>query len=157
MKEKEVNNIIRKSLDWGYKIPDDGSAMSMGIKRPFDVFGIIDGRPIYIESKAMNKMESFNLGRIRDHQIKNLLEIKKLNQGAICAIALSVNCGRAKHRLYLWTDVETINTRRNNKENFKKVELEKLNNFVLRENSTCINEEGFEVKCHKYDLRKLID
>jgi len=156
MKEAEVNNIIRKSLDWGYKIPDDGSSMSMGIKRPFDVFGIIDGRPIYIESKAMNKMQSFNLGKIRDHQIKSLVDIKKLNPDAICGIALSVNCGRAKHRLYLWTDVEEIARRRDNKENFKKTELETLENYVLRKKTTCINGDGYTVSCHKYDIKSLI-
>ena len=128
MNEAKINTMIRKSLFWGFKIPDG----SMG-KLPFDIFGVYQGKAIYIETKYLPSPKSFNFHRLEDHQIKALLDIEKLNtEGAFVSLFLvAVNYGRAKIRVYYYKDMAEIDERKRNKKNILKKEFDSSSNYVV--------------------------
>lgn len=130
MLEKDFNTIFRRSLDWGYKISDAGGQLSG--QKPFDGFGMLDGTPIYFESKFLPKPMSFNLNRIEDHQIDNLLKISKLNNDIHCVIVLCVDWGRSDKRVFIFSNMEEIFKRRVEGKNFLKKELETLPYYHIK-------------------------
>lgn len=138
--EQETNNIFRKSIfdanGWAYKIPDPGASEALtAVPRPFDGFSVLNGELLCWEGKFLNKMSSFNLQTIKDHQIENLLAIKNLSNTAECWIVLGVNVARGDNRIYIFKDIHDINKRREAKQNFLKKELESLPYYKVFKNS----------------------
>jgi len=77
LSEVHCNNFIRKSLNWGFKIPDS-QVGKHHIKNCFDGFGIWNKTPIYWESKFFPepvKRISHNDLFKRKHQVENLIQI----------------------------------------------------------------------------------
>jgi len=130
MTEAEYCTIIKNSLEHitevGYKIPDPTNSFNTTIKRPFDMIGSFKGKALYIEVKAMNGLHSFNLKKIQDHQIQNLLLYHTHVTDSLCWIALGCYISRGDNRLYIFNNIDIIAERRNNKKNILKKELEKL-------------------------------
>ena len=128
--EAECCTIIKNSfITLGqvmWKIPDPSGQYTQTIQRPFDLFGTWRGKPIYMEVKYINKLKSFDLQRIEEHQITSLLALKNVLPESICCIALGVKVGRGDNRIYFFTDIYDIERRRTNKQNYKKKELESL-------------------------------
>ena len=143
--ESEACTILKNSfIEQGhylYKIPDPSSDFGNTIQRPFDLFGRYNDKAIYIECKFSNGLKSFNLDSIREHQIEGLLEFSKV-KNALCFIFLAVKGGRGDSRFYFWP-IQEIFPRYQNKENFKKRELETLpyyhvkKNLILEDISVC--------------------
>lgn len=124
--EQALNTVIKNSLQWAEKIPDASGNFAV-TPRAFDGFGIShNGLPVYWEAKYLKTMESFNLQKIEDHQITNLLTIKRLCPIAQCWIVLGVSVSRGDNRVYIFGDVEDINNRRIDRRNYLKKELETL-------------------------------
>jgi penicillin-binding protein-related factor A (putative recombinase) len=117
-----------------WKIPDPSSRFGQTSQLPFDMFGVYRAKPIYIEVKYMNKMKSFDLGRIEDHQIANLVLLKVLCPKAECWIVLGVRVDRGDSRFYIFSDMLDIQQRRNMKKNYLKKELETLPFFSVHKN-----------------------
>ena len=136
--EAETCTIIKNSIivqgGWASKIPDPSTLFSQTSQRPFDIFGIWEHIPLYMEVKYINKLKSFDLSRIEDHQIQNLLEIKRLLPSAYCCIALGVKVARGDSRVYFFFDIEEVAKRRENKQNYLKKELETMVYFSVHKN-----------------------
>lgn len=141
MQEKEFNRIVRSTIirekGWAFKIADPPKAMMeanrLPEQNPFDGFGILsNGRPIYWESKYMKGFHSFNLDSIRDHQISNLLKIKMLNKDLLCIVILCCNISPKDKRVFLFSDIENLNYRRDNKLNYKIKELNTRPYLIIR-------------------------
>ena len=128
MDERDVNRIMARSLDFGYKIPDppQQAATSSG-QRPFDGFGVWDLSPVYWEAKFARQVKSFDLSRIAPHQADALDECVKIHQAADAKvwIVYGVHVGRGDFRFWIF-DWEIIKPRRDAKNNIKKKELEQL-------------------------------
>jgi len=120
--------------DLAYKIPDPTGQFINTIPRPFDLFGSVRGLPWYCEVKFLNKLQSFDLQRIEDHQIQNLLDLKEKTVGALCWIVLAVKVARGDSRFYIFKDILDIAERRKNKRNYLKKELETLTYYTVRKN-----------------------
>ena len=133
--EQELCTIIKNSVvSYGgvcWKIPDPTGAFAQTVPRPHDLFGAIDNKPLYIEAKFMKGLSSFSLQAIADHQIQSLLELKKQLPEAECWIVLGVKIPRA-NRVYVFKDIEIINSRRNLKMNFLKKELESIPYMLVK-------------------------
>ncbi len=90
MLEKELNTIIRRSLErgnnFGFKIADPNQSVfragSGAIKNPFDGFGVNKDRAVFWEAKIFSG-KTFKISEMRDHQIANLLQIWNMESGAI--------------------------------------------------------------------------
>jgi hypothetical protein len=138
MNESDICTIIKNSFiangDFAYKIPDPSSVYTMTIQRPFDIIATFEGKPIYMEVKYMNKLQSFNLSHIQDHQIQALTLLQKKVPTALCCIALGVKVDRGDTRIYIFYDIFEIERRRLNKENYKKKELEAMSYFAVHKN-----------------------
>lgn len=125
------NTMISKGCKM-YKIPDPTSDFRNTIQRPFDMFGISISNPYYIEVKFMNKLMSFNLNKIENHQIRELTEIKRLNPNARCWIVLGIKVSKMDSRIYIFKDIMEIEKRRTDKENYLKKELETLPYYSVK-------------------------
>jgi penicillin-binding protein-related factor A (putative recombinase) len=134
--ESEVCTIIKNSfIDQGnylYKIPDPSSSFSSTIKRDFDMFGRYGERPIYIEVKYLNGLQSFNLKRIEEHQFIALKEFKKVKD-SLCYIVLGVHVKFGDNRIYFW-DVDYIYDRYEKSENILAKELKTLPFYTIKKN-----------------------
>lgn len=132
--ESESCTIVRNSFisqnHYLFKIPDPNSNYTNTIKRPFDLFGRYEEKPIYIEMKYLSKLESFNLNRIENHQFEALLEHKKIKD-AICLIGLSINVSRTDKRIYFW-DINYIYNRFLSKKNILKKELINIPFYTIK-------------------------
>jgi hypothetical protein len=135
--ESELNTIIKNSLVFGFKIPDVASDFSITIAKAFDGFGVSKDTdikhvsthtyvPVYWESKFANHFKSFDLSRIEQHQIDNLVKLKYLMPYAKCWIIYGVKVARGDNRVFIFDDVEDIKLRKKEKRNFLKKELEGL-------------------------------
>lgn len=107
--EQEFNSCIGRSLDWHFKIPDDSRC-----QKPFDGFGVKDGKSVYWESKFLREPKSFNWNRLEEHQLRNLKEIKSLNPGSLCLVIIGVVFGRGDIRVFVFDDLEEIEYRKKN-------------------------------------------
>ena len=136
MNEQQLNTIIGNSLDWRHKISDGGRHGFL----PFDGVGIFNNAPVYWEAKFLKKPQSFNFNRLEDHQIANLLEVQRLLPGNPSWFIIGVDFGHADKRVYLFRDMEYINTRKNEKDNILKKEFEKRRNYV------CIKKQLIDFK-----------
>lgn len=127
--EAELNLIVKQAIiadgkGWASKIPDPSSDYAKTVQRPFDGLAILpNGTPVYWEGKFLNKMESFNLQDIKDHQIENLCCIKELNPNLECWIVLGVKVGRGDNRVFIFSDPFKIRDRRLAKNNYYAKEL----------------------------------
>ena len=130
--EEELNTCLKSSLTVGIKIPDPSSQFNMTVRRPFDLFGVFRGLPIYIEAKFQKTISSFNLSRIADHQLENLLAFKKAMPCSLCWIVLGINVDKGDNRIYIFNDIFEIEERRKNKNNISKKELEVLPYLLIK-------------------------
>lgn len=138
--EAEFNGIVVKSLNqsgWAYKVPDQVSLITgFGAPKPFDIVGIYkdkkgEGRPVYIESKFLPRVESFNFSRLEDHQIEALSKCQNLlGDKALVLLLICVDFGRAEKRVYFYKDMKEIGDRKRNKKNILKKEFESTNNYT---------------------------
>lgn len=128
--EAETCTIFKNSLIAagykGYKIPDPSGDYGKTIKRPFDIMGSWANNLLLVEAKFESSLKSFDLQRIEDHQIEELLDWQKKIPGTQSWIVLGVKAARADNRIYIFKDMKEIERRRNTKENYLKKELEKL-------------------------------
>jgi penicillin-binding protein-related factor A (putative recombinase) len=128
--EKDFNTIIKNSFEWAYKIPDpQGKFAPFATQRPFDGMAVYKNKPLYWEAKYSNKLQSFNLKSIQDHQLKNLITIKTLIPDSYCWILYGVKIKRGEYRVYLFDDLNDIENRRADGKNFYKTDLEKMQFF----------------------------
>jgi len=142
--EQEVCSIFNKSLKLCFKIPDPSGDFAHTIERPFDHFGAYNRKPLYVETKFLRGMQSFNLqGKIQDHQMKWLLDFKEQVDDAECWIVLGINVARGDQRLYIWRVLKEVSTRRINKDNFLKKELETLPYFPVHKGVIDLNKNLF--------------
>ena len=136
--EAEVCTIIKNSFiaigEECWKIPDPTGDFASTIKRPFDMFGSFEGNPLYLEVKYMNKMQSFNLNRIEDHQIEALDSLQRKIPTAHCGIALGIKVGRGDNRIIFFHNINEIKVRRKQKQNYLKKELESMSYFEIHSN-----------------------
>lgn len=91
MKEVDLNSALSRSFGragFSFKIPDPLGGM--GSQNPFDLFCVLSGKPLYIESKFKKGVYAFNFKSIEDHQWRNLLQIKSLLPEAYCLVVLGV-------------------------------------------------------------------
>lgn len=130
--EQELCTILRNSLTWAYKIPDNSTAFTSMSQRPFDIFGVLGDQPIYIEAKFANKMKSFDLSRIEDHQMTNLICIHTLIPNSLCWVVYGVKVARGDNRVFIFRDIEELAIRRAEKRNFLKKELETLPYYPIK-------------------------
>lgn len=130
--EATFNHDIGKSLDWYYKISDDGSSAGIGGKRPFDGFGILNGQAVYWESKYLKSCEAFNFANLKQHQIDNLVRIQKLMPDAICLFIVGVHMGERDVRAFIFTDMLDLKVRKEEKRSIFKKEFEELKNYVRK-------------------------
>ena len=145
MTEADLNHDIGKSLTLYYKIPDDGSSVGIGGKRPFDGFGALNGRPVFWEAKLLKSFESFNFKKLKSHQIQNLIDYKKEIPNAFCLFVIGVIVSPRKVRLYVWSslnDLLEIQKRKEEKNNIKAKELLTLTNYIEKTKGTFNFTEG---------------
>ena len=75
MNESKFNAEIIKSIKlvggWAYKIPDLPGPTT---KKPFDIVGSLNGRPLAIEGKMMKNFSRFSKKEFRPHQLNCLIE-----------------------------------------------------------------------------------
>jgi hypothetical protein len=126
-----LKNSIIKANGVCWKIPDPSSTFNQTIPRPFDMFGTLGSRPWYAEVKYLKGLKSFNLQDIKDHQIENLCTLKYQLPTASCWIVLAIKAGRGDNRFYIFEDVSLIASRRTEKQNYLKKELELLPYFPV--------------------------
>lgn len=130
--ERDLNKILTSSLDVGYKIQDVGDGV--GNKRPFDLFGTFNDRPVYVEGKFKPVPEAFNWSRLEDHQIDYLLKFDIPN--AIACVIIGVVFKRGDIRCFVYCTEEAAYRKKNNisvtkkefmnDENYVKVEKGKV-------------------------------
>ena len=123
--EREFNSCIGRSLDWHFKIPDDSRC-----EKPFDGFGIVNGKSIYWEAKFIHQPEAFNFHRLEDHQLRNLREIKSLNPDAICIVIIGVVFGRGDIRAFIFDDLDEIARRKEFNVSIKKKEWLQISDYL---------------------------
>lgn len=138
--EAEFNGIVVKSLNqsgWAYKVPDQVSLVTgYGAPKPFDIVGIYrnltgEGMPVYIESKFLHRVESFNFSRLENHQLEALLKCQNLlGEKALVLLLICVDFGRAEKRVFFYKDMKEIENRKNNKKSILKKEFESSNNYT---------------------------
>lgn len=102
--EKELDRVLFNSLKPGYKIADPsfagGSAGELN-KRPFDGFGVYEGRVAFIEGKFLPEPKAFNWSRLEDHQLEWL---KAFNlPGCITCVIIGVQFKRGDIRCFPYT------------------------------------------------------
>jgi hypothetical protein len=133
MKETDCNTVLSHTFDkeyfkgmrWGFKISDFQGGL--GVQNPFDFFGAIENKPLYVESKLIkNGLYAFNFNKIEDHQLVNLLAIKKIIPDALCLIAIFFWESRKMFKC-LFVDINYIQQLiEQGKKSFLKKELEEL-------------------------------
>ena len=136
MNEASFNHDIGKSLEWSYKIPDDGSSIGIGGKRPFDGFGIVNGKPVYWESKFLKSVSAFNFDNLKQHQIDNLFAIKKLAPDSYCLFIVGVQYSTRETRAYIFHDIEEIFKRKRDSKSIFAKEFEQLTNYITRKSGS---------------------
>jgi hypothetical protein len=144
MKESELNLIIKNTFnenEFCFKIPDGREGIA--IQNPFDLFGVIQGRPSYIESKLIKGgIYSFNFDKIEDHQFANLLKIENcIKVPHHCLIAVGFYKPRELKIVMFFDFMYIWNEKQNGRKSFLKKELEVYynNNMFLPIKSTLTN------------------
>lgn len=138
MLESDFNSIVVRSLNqqggYGYKIPDTFSVYShQRNTAPYDIFGYYNGKFVCCESKWLQKPQAFNLNRLEDHQITNLIKAYELMRGnGISLFVIGVDYGKGDKRVYRWKNEELYNIldRKNNKQSILKKEFEQNEDYI---------------------------
>ena len=153
MLEKDFNSIVTKSFNsqggYSFKIPDERSTITgFHSKNPYDVFGLYKGKFWAWESKWMNKVQSFNLNRLEDHQIDSLIKSYEImGENGVSVFAIGVDFGRADKRIFIWANSELYNIRERKKlkSNILGKEFKELTNFVRISKKEVIIDEVLEL------------
>ena len=143
--EQELCTVIRNSVNGtansiAWKIPDPTSSFGSATKRPFDLFGTLNGVPFYAEAKYMKTALSFDLQDIEDHQIESLLEVQKSNPSCKCYIILGMKWDRGDTRVYFFPDMKDIALRRKEHRNYLKKDLALLPYISVRKDLLDLSE-----------------
>lgn len=160
MKESQLNTILSRSLNkldngWFHKIADP--LHGTGIQNPFDGFGVLNEKPIYIESKLIkNGIYAVNFNRIEEHQIANLNEINQMLQdkSSLCLIAVGFYQPRKLNEIVFFSIDYILYLKKKGIKSIKKKELLKLREkgHFLKINYV----KGIDGKRRQYiDLEKL--
>ena len=132
--ERDLNGLITRSINkkgFAHKISDSVSLKSsQSNKLPFDIFGIYNGKPVYIESKFLKEPKAFNFSRLEEHQIKSLIKCKKLCPDASCLLLIGVVFGRGDIRVFYFDDPEYLYDRKLHRQSILKKEFESMTNYV---------------------------
>jgi len=134
MHENDLNAVISKSLSWSFKIPDDGTSLAIGVKRPFDGFGAHHGFPVYWEAKYLNSVRAFNFSALKEHQIENLIALKQEIPYAKCLFIVGVQWSARELRAYIFEDLGYIKIRKQAKKSILAEEFKTLTNFIVKKN-----------------------
>jgi len=133
MKESDLNKVIGDSLDWYYKISDlDASLGAAAAKKPFDGFGASKGFPVYWEGKYLHKVEAFNFADLKQHQIDNLIALKKEIPYAKCLFIIGIQWAPRELRAYVFENLQEIEKRKEEKRSIYAEEFRKLDNYVIK-------------------------
>jgi hypothetical protein len=125
-------NSVIANKGWCAKIPDPASSFGISSQLPFDLFGVLNSKPLYCEVKYISTLKSFDLQRIEDHQIENLMNIQSLLPDSHCWIVLGVKVGRGDVRLYIFNNIIEVNDRRKLRNNYLKKELLTLPYYLVK-------------------------
>lgn len=132
--ERDLNSLITRSINkkgFAHKISDSVSLKSsQSNKLPFDIFGIYNGKPVYIESKFLKEPKAFNFSRLEEHQIKSLIKCKKLCPDAACLVLIGVVFGRGDIRVFYFDDPEYLYDRKLHRQSILKKDFESMTNYV---------------------------
>ena len=132
--ERELNSVITRSINrngFAHKIADSVSLKSsQSNKLPFDIFGICNQRPVYIESKFLKEPKAFNFDRLEDHQLESLIKCKRSCPYARCYLLIGVVFGRGDIRVFYFEDLDYIYLRKTSKMSITKKEFLSLSNYV---------------------------
>lgn len=138
MVEKDLNAIIRKSFaeqgDYSFKIQDSGFYQNGKVshqKNPADGFAFYKGDFVAWESKWLSKPSSLNLQRLQDHQLDFLKKTKDCLNSSKALFLVGIKWTSRETRVYAFLNIDEIERRRNNKENFSKKDFEQMTNYVL--------------------------
>jgi hypothetical protein len=129
MKEATLNHdlvsLFKSTGHFAYKIEDPHKAQVLSSsKRPFD--GLARFYPpvndFYFETKLIkNSVKAFSIKRVKDHQLANLLQIKK--SGGLTAIILGVWIPRKAYWFLCFDPEFLLGLLRRGKESINKKEL----------------------------------
>jgi len=157
MLEKDFNSLVTRSLNnqggFGFKIPDERSTITgFHSKNPYDIFGLFNKHFVCWESKYLTKPQSFNLQRLEEHQINNLIKALEICPNSYCIFAIGIDFGRSDKRVYIWKneDLYKIRERKENKLNILKKEFEQRTNFVKIKKGEVDMEEVFNLPADTY-------
>jgi hypothetical protein len=143
MLEKDLNRdlihlFVTQGNAWGYKIPDPPKKTVLNSsRRPFD--GLARFYPpvndFYFETKLIkNSVKAFSLNRVEDHQLANLLQIKK--SGGLTAVILGVWIPRKDYWFLCFDPEFLLGLARRGKKSINKKEI----------NSYCEKEYNISLK-----------
>ena len=137
MLEAKFNSIVTSSINsqggFAFKIPDERSTITgYHSKNPYDIYGLYGGMFVCWESKSLNKPESFNLNRLEQHQIDNLIGNYELIDNCLAVFAICIDFGHADKRVFIFKNdgLYHIRERKENKENIFKKEFEQRKNYI---------------------------
>jgi hypothetical protein len=130
MLEKDLNRdlihlFVTQGNAWGYKIPDPPKKTVLNSsRRPFD--GLARFYPpvndFYFETKLIkNSVKAFSLNRVEDHQLANLLQIKR--SGGLTAVILGVWIPRRDYWFMCFDPEFLLNLTKQGKKSITKKEL----------------------------------
>lgn len=147
MKEADLNRIITRTLRrdaWGFKIPDGREGIA--VQNPFDVFGAIQGNPLYMESKLIKGgLYAFNFKKVESHQWKALLDLKAELPEALCLIAVGFWEARKRFQV-MFFDVSFLDGLRNNYTSILRKDLQRYELYGMFLNIETVKENGKRVQ-----------
>lgn len=149
MKESNFTNELKASFrditnSFYFKIPDmphfRGARTKFDVKKPFDAFSVIEGRPIAIEAKMIKKWKPFGLKELRPNQVEALDAFERA--GGESYVFLNVRIPRIKG----------FQVRENRLIIFPWKSIKKHQRFLTKELQALVFIQGFK---GKFDLTTL--
>jgi penicillin-binding protein-related factor A (putative recombinase) len=137
----DLISLFKGTGSFSYKIEDPHKAQALSAsKRPFDGFARFypPVNDFYFETKLIkHSVKAFSLNRIEDHQLANLLQIKKI--GGLTAVILGVWIPRRAYWFLCFDPEFLLKLRNQGKKSINKKELnfycEKGYSISLRSNA----------------------
>lgn len=137
MLESKFNSIVTSSINsqggFAFKIPDERSTVTgFHSKNPYDIYGIYKGLFVCWESKSLSEPSAFNLNRLEQHQLDNLISNYEMLPNCLAVLAICVDFGRGDKRVFVFKDRDlyTIRERKASRRNILKKEFEARRNYV---------------------------
>lgn len=155
MKETDLNRIIfrqfREDGGIGHKISDESSN-----QKPFDGFGVINGKTYFIESKFIkSEFSSFSFNLLEEHQKDNLHRIMEHSQFETePLVVVGYFVPRKVFGFFAFTYESIIYKKLVGQNSIKKKELIELKEDYFIEINRCKNERGKYV--YYYDIEDFV-